>query len=1705
MSLPLDYSGNNENEEQAYAKMVYNYDWSSTVLGPIDSWDPALKNALNMCLHTVFPAYLCIYPDWITIYNPVLGQPIREIWPEVFDVLNSQFESVRISGKGMFFDEFCYAVERDGYAEDAFFHHTLSPVIQSDGSVCAIFALGREITQKVLNVRRLKLVGEFGRRISEATSLESACQIITKVLSDNNADIPYALIYFVDHKSDSGSSCSIARLIATTFDYNDKTGRKFPDYLPETLEIIDLAKDANKTYDTYIELKRHDATYSFLKCDSWPISLLLKEGGHIKVLLKDGSQAVLLLTKISLGEGRVLSAILIYGINQRCALDKQYMDFLKLTLSHMNTFLLHAKTIEEEKMRSKILADLNRQKVMFFQGISHELKTPLTLMLSPLDDIITICSKEASMMSHLQLIRRNSHRLLKLINSLLQFSNIEADKLKVHYRETNIAEFTQELVSNFKNMAETLGLEYVIDIPSSDKFNQAIGDKIYLDHDMYETIVFNLCSNALKHTWKGRVTIRLYLDYKDNKKMVVLDISDTGVGIPEIALPNLFQRFYRVESQNSRSHEGTGIGLVLVKELITYHGGDITVTSVVNQGTTFKCWFPIGHEHLSTNQITNQISFENQTVSDRELYNNQQLYLEESSQWIINNTREVQNDIIDKLSTDDQDTDIDKILADDVTSHDSTVNEKKYQILLVDDNNDMRDYLADLLKEFDVLRACDGQDAIRVLKKLNKIPDLILSDVMMPNMNGYELLDLLRSNVKTRLIPVILLSAKASEDSLVEGLYRGADDYLVKPFFPQELIARIRANIELSIFRRKISFQQSKQEETKQLLFSISNKILSGLDLDETLLNIVKEIHHILPNERIFIVTNDQSGLKNNKIAVLYEDQANITSMTNQSIKFNDGIKDKSQTLTNLQKSLDNNPRIDVFLDVYCDNVCKNVSLLSAEIRLDNICWGWIKVHRSPNSGWLDSEIELLQQISNQLSLGITYSYMLEENAAKEIKIKTAEAASRAKSQILANTSHELRTPLGAIIGILSFFDSTNLTADQKEMIDILACASDIVLSIVNDILDVARLKAQKVTLMNTTFDLLELFESTIESFGKKAGTKRIELIVNCEVDMLPRYIKSDPERIKFTNKGKIVVTISMQLQDVIDEDKNKQTYGQTIKKGKLLVELYDTGIGIDPEYIKHAWQSYSQSDMSMTKMQDELRTPLGAIIGILSTFENTSLTADQREMINIMSCGSDIVLSIVNDILDVARLEAQKITLANTTFDLLELFENTIESFGKKAGTKRIELIVNCEVDKLPRYIKSDPERIKFTNEGKIIVTISMQLQDVIDEDKNKQTYGQTIKKGNFIDQKYIKQAWQSYSQSDMSMTKTQDGTGLGLSICKSLVEINGGEIDVESQLGKGSKFWFTWNIEILSIISSLSNTTQFGQISYVLPHVIKKKRILIIHPLEDTRNALLNYFKAIKKIDSFETFDEGISAAKSYKELNSQSAYDVAFIGLYKENEEEVMKATLELRGLELNDNNLIIIFIIFPNNEENELAEKLIRKVGGMATVLHTPITWKKLINQFMHMENSYSAIDIDNKKLDINENIFDTLQQVAKLGYSTISAANGLEAVKLIDSKSKLLNYTYSSSSLFSDMDQTKSYKILLIFTEYNLPLMSSFDISQTIRAMKPPISNIPIIVLTALPVEEIRNKCIELGINDCLAKPLKTEELEKVLTKWISKH
>ncbi|KAF0507779.1 PAS domain S-box protein [Gigaspora margarita] len=276
------YSSNIENEESDFANIVYNYDWSSTLLGPMESWDISLKNAVNLCLKSTFPIAIAIFPCWIIVHNKawkqvlkgkhphVIGKQSKEIFPEAYEIFTSGYENVRITGKGTFKTDQLLELQRDGYAEEAYFSYSYNPIFKSDNSVCAIFILAQETTQNVLNTRRLKTLDELSRRISEAKSLENTCNVITKVLSDNNADIPYALIYFIEHKLNTAFESLIARLIATTFDYDDEKGWLFPDYIPESPKIIDLAKDVNKCYNTNPEL-------NFLECDSWPIHSLMKK------------------------------------------------------------------------------------------------------------------------------------------------------------------------------------------------------------------------------------------------------------------------------------------------------------------------------------------------------------------------------------------------------------------------------------------------------------------------------------------------------------------------------------------------------------------------------------------------------------------------------------------------------------------------------------------------------------------------------------------------------------------------------------------------------------------------------------------------------------------------------------------------------------------------------------------------------------------------------------------------------------------------------------------------------------------------------------------------------------------------------------------------------------------------------------------------------------------------------------------------------------------------------------------------------------------------------------------------------------------------------------------------------------------------------------------------------------------------------------
>ncbi|MEH2166914.1 MAG: ATP-binding protein [Nostoc sp.] len=466
---------------------------------------------------------------------------------------------------------------------------------------------------------------------------------------------------------------------------------------------------------------------------------------------------------------------------------------------------------EQLQAANEALSELDRAKTVFFSNISHEFRTPLTLMLSPIEDLLldTQAPLAPQQRDRLELVQRNGLRLLKLVNALLDFSRLEAGRMQASYQPIDLAALTKELASVFRSLIERAELQLVIDCP-------ILPEAIYIDRQMWEKIVFNLLSNAFKFTLTGTITVRL----QQNHNAVNLIVEDTGIGIEEAEISHLFERFHQVKGTQGRSFEGSGIGLSLVQELVKLHGGTINVTSVLGQGSRFTVSIPSGCAHLPQEQLSAFVTVASNTLSAT-------LYLEEASRWLPEESRG---------SRGRREAGGEEIVREDYTYIDSSSAPSaplllcsSARILLVDDNADMRDYVQRLLSQrYEVEAVADGMAALAAIQAQR--PDLILSDVMMPGLDGFELLHQLRANPQTRELPAILLSAQAGEEACLEGLAAGADDYLIKPFSARELLARVESTLKLADIRKQAS--QALQASEQQLQLALKTSKLGSWQFD---------------------------------------------------------------------------------------------------------------------------------------------------------------------------------------------------------------------------------------------------------------------------------------------------------------------------------------------------------------------------------------------------------------------------------------------------------------------------------------------------------------------------------------------------------------------------------------------------------------------------------------------------------------------------------------------------------------------------------------------------------------------------------------------------------------------------------------------------------------------------------------------------------
>jgi signal transduction histidine kinase len=731
-------------------------DWASTPLGPPEQWPQSLRSAVSILLPSRAQIVLFWGPDLVTLYNDayrpvfgakhprVLGLPAREAWSEIWDsTLRELLEDVLRTGDAFWGKDLPFILERHGFPEETFFDVSYDPVRDESGGVGGVFCIVSETTGRVVGERRLDMLRDLAVRNTSARSTRDVCAFAIDAFAGRPDEVPLALAYLKTASAEaSGETPHV--LVAST----------------PGCEAVAVAVGTRLSTDV------------------------------LRVIELDGAvlpaSSVRKLALVPIAASGSTTGMLVVGLNPLRPFDDQYRTFLELVSGQLATGIASARAYEQERQRAAALAELDRAKTAFFSNVSHEFRTPLTLMLGPLDDLVARAEERLTLedQSLLKLVRQNGQRLHKLVNTLLDFARIEAGRAHVEYQPTDLSALTRDLASNFRSACERAELGFEVDCG-------VLTAPAFVDREMWEKIVLNLLSNAVKYTLKGSIAVTL----RDTGAELELTVRDTGIGIPPEALPHVFERFRRVEDARGRSHEGSGIGLALVNELVKLHHGSLRVQSTLGEGSTFTVTVPKGAAHLPAERVKMNPTGATMRAAAAGPY------VAEVLGWLP--------------------------ASDSVPPR--TEGAHRRRIVLADDNADLREYARRLLAEEYVVDAVpDGVAALEAARAHR--PDVVLSDVMMPRLDGFGLIRELRADPELRTVPVILISARAGEEARVEGLGRGADDYLVKPFSSRELLVRVGALVHArELLReadsRKDEFLATLSHELRNPLAPLRNAI----------------------------------------------------------------------------------------------------------------------------------------------------------------------------------------------------------------------------------------------------------------------------------------------------------------------------------------------------------------------------------------------------------------------------------------------------------------------------------------------------------------------------------------------------------------------------------------------------------------------------------------------------------------------------------------------------------------------------------------------------------------------------------------------------------------------------------------------------------------------------------------------------------------
>jgi signal transduction histidine kinase/DNA-binding response OmpR family regulator len=765
------------------------HDWAATPLGPPEHWPQSLKTAIRIMLTSRQPIWIGWGPELIYFYNDpyksiiggkhplALGQPTAAVWREIWAEIGPMLATALVGDEGTYVEQQLLIMERNFYPEETYYTFSYSPVPNDDGSTGGIICANTDDTQRVLSERQLALLRDLAASTADARTWQEACERSALALEANRRDLPFALIYMADPEADDVRLAGLSGIA--------------PGH-PAAPDVIAAGASA-----------------------LWPIADILRQPDrHVLVDLPAGTgfpsgawqqppvRAVLVPIPAAGETGR--AGVLVAGLNPFRLFDDDYRGFLTLAAGQIAASVASAQAYEEEKRRAEALAEIDRAKTTFFSNVSHEFRTPLTLMMGPLEDLLAAPEPDvpAPGRALVEVAHRNSVRLLKLVNTLLDFSRMEAGRVEASYEPTDLAKLTAELASTFRSATDRAGLRLAVDGP-------ALPEPVFIDREMWEKIVLNLLSNALKFTFHGEIAVTVRPS-RDGRFAEVV-VADTGTGIAAEELPHLFERFRRIEGARGRSFEGSGIGLALVQELVKLHGGQVRVDSEVGRGSAFTVRIPFGTGHLPPERIGGARSLASTGLRA-------QAYVDEAMTWLSPDAAPGETPPTPS--------------AEDLAAPVPVPGAERSLVLLADDNGDMRHYLKRLLRSagYRVETAANGEEALAAIRAAK--PDLILSDVMMPKLDGFGLLQEIRGDPQLRDIPVLLLSARAGDEAKVEGIRSGADDYLTKPFSARELLARVDVNLRLAAIRHESARVLEEQARTQERLNAVGTAIAAELDLE---------------------------------------------------------------------------------------------------------------------------------------------------------------------------------------------------------------------------------------------------------------------------------------------------------------------------------------------------------------------------------------------------------------------------------------------------------------------------------------------------------------------------------------------------------------------------------------------------------------------------------------------------------------------------------------------------------------------------------------------------------------------------------------------------------------------------------------------------------------------------------------------------------